>query len=471
MSETATSLDAVPALQGGSWRLHGVPARLLLALGVGLLLAELNESVFMVALPTVVGDLHGGGQLVGVNTAYVAAACAGMLGYGRLGDRYGRPRVFAAALALFLVGSVVGGLATEVPGVVAARALQGLGGGGMLVLVQALLADLVPARERAPYLSAVGVVFAIAAVLGPPLGGWLTETAGWRWVFWMNVPLSGIALLVVWRLRSRAWASSAGGRIPSERGLLWPAGSRPDANVWVCLIAAFLTAVVAFGVVGYLPTYLQYAVGLAPGAAGRWMLVLVAGLALSTLGSAQWVRRTGRYQALPIAGCAALALALLLLSRPPADGSRGTLATALFLFGAGLGGIVEVLLVVVQNEAPPAAVGTATAAYAWCRELGVTLGALAVGTLFTHRLSTLLAERLPYVGAVGLDPTGLTPARVDGLAAPVRAVVAESYADALAPVLLGLIPLLALAAAALAFLRPVPLATLVPVEMGQSPDG
>jgi MFS family permease len=395
---------------------------------------------------------------------------------------------------------------------IVARALQGLGGGGLLILLQAVVADLIPARERAPYLSAIGAVFVVAAVTGPVLGGWLSEGIGWRWAFWLNLPLGGIAVLAPalllpasrgtggWRrvdLRgavtlaitvtavvlcaasgARAgWTSplavslaavavlSIGMFLAIERRTpepILPLELFTRRNFVVALVAGLLIGVAVFGTVNYLPTYLQMVVGLTPMRAGLLMLALIAGVGSATVGSAQLVRRFGRYRAFPLFGSIVLAVALTLLSSMAADAPLPRIAVYLFLLGVGLGCSWEVLLVVVQNTVPPSRLGAATAANGFFREVGVTLGTAAIGLAFSTRLSGLLAERVPDQG----DPLAwLTPERLLSLSEPVRSAVVSAYHDAFTPVLLAVVPLMIISAVMLSFLRPAPLATeLGPIE-------
>lgn len=484
---------------------------------VGLLLSELDQSVFATALPTVVGDLAGVDEMLWVTTAYVLAATVVMPVYGLLGDRLGRKPVFLAALVAFVLGSLVGGLAPDMTWLIVGRAVQGLGGGGLLILVQAIVADVVPARRRAPYMSAVGAVFALAALLGPVLGGWFTETIGWRWVFWVNLPLGGIAIALaatllhlpapgrtagrtagrvdVWGITTMAATVTALVLLSSWGGTRY-AWSSPEVAVTAVLGAAALAAfvlverraaeplipwrffaersfaaatlaglvmaVALFGTVGYVPTYLQMVDGLSATASGVMMLTLVAGLALTTVGSAQLVSRTGRYRGLPVAGALTAAAALALMSTLTPDSGLRTVGAYLFLLGAGMGCALEILVIIVQNATPAAQVGTATATSSFFREIGVSLGTAVVGTLFTSRLGALLATRLPSGGGAGLDPRSLTPELVHGLSGPARAAVVTAYNDALTPVFLWLVPLLLLSVAVLTRVRPVPLGTTVP---------
>lgn len=475
---------------------------LLVALALALLLSELDQTVFATALPTVVGELDGVADMLWVNTAYVLAGTATMPLYGRLSDLFGRRPLLLAGLVVFIAGSVVGGLATDMGVLIGARTIQGLGAGGMIILVQAVVADAVPARERAFYLSAVGAVFAVAAVLGPVLGGWLTEGPGWRWAFWVNLPVGALALGAVAVLlheppRSRERlrpdvagfgllavalttvvlaASWAGTRYawssPVVLGLgaatvvagvtfvvverraadpVLPLSLFADRTFTAAVLAGLAMAVAMFGTVGYLPTYLQMVTGLAPTAAGLAMLSLVAGIGLCTVGSARLVRRTGRYRTLTLLGSVLTAVALALLATLTPATPLPLTALYLFGLGAGIGCAWEVLVVVVQNSSPPSLVGTATAANSFFREIGVCLGSAVVGASFTSRL----ARELP-VGAADL-----TPERVRLLPPELRAAVATAYNDALTPVFGRLVPVMVLAALALVLLREVPLGSFL----------
>lgn len=465
-----------------SARVRRVP--MIVGLALGLLLAALDQFILATALPTIVGELGGVSGLLWVNAAYVLSATVAMPAYGVLGDRLGRRRVFVTALAVFVAGSVVGGLAPTLLVLVAARSIQGLGGGGLLILIQAIVADVVPARERAPYLTAVDGVFAVAAVSGPVAGGWLTETVGWRWAFWVNLPVGAVALVAALTLvpasqrRERplrldlagllvlasavillALVAAWGGlRLPWTSppliGLVLAAAvavvllvrtelGAPDPvlplpllarrNIAVPVGAGLLLAAAAFGTVNYLPTFLQLATGLTPTRAGLMMLALVGGLGLATTAAAALVRRTGRYRVLPVAGAALVAAALLGLASLGPDAGLPEVGLYLFGLGVGIGGAWEVLVVVVQNAAPPDQVGVATAANGFFRELGVLLGTASVGGVFTARLGPQLAGRTP-----------------------------AAYADAPTPVFAALVPLAVLALVGLAFLRPEPLATSSP---------
>ncbi len=471
---------------------------LLVALGLALLLSELDQTVFATALPTVVGELDGVADMLWLNTAYVLAGTATMPLYGRLSDLFGRRPLLLVGLAVFIAGSVAGGLASDMGTLIAARTVQGLGAGGMIILVQAVVADVVPARDRAFYLSGVGAVFAAAAVLGPVLGGWLTEGPGWRWAFWVNLPLGGLALLAVvvllrepprtrdrlrpdvagfalltlalvavvllasWAGTTFAWrspvvlvlaavtAAATAAFIAVERRTaepVLPLTLFADRTFTIAVLAGLAMAVAMFGTIGYLPTYLQMVTGLAPTAAGLAMLTLIGGIGVCTVGSARLVRRTGRYRTLTLLGSVLTAVALALLATLTPATPLPVTGLYLFGLGAGIGCAWEVLVVVVQNSSPPSLVGTATGANSFFREIGVCLGSALVGASFSSRL----AQGLPVAAA------DLTPERVRLLPPDLQAAVATAYNDALTPVFAGLVPVMVLAALALVAMREVPL--------------
>lgn len=508
-AEAVNETDAPP--EGRS--LH--PSRLWVlfaGLALALLLTELDQTIFATALPTVVGELAGIQDMLWVNTAYLLAGTVMMPVYGKLSDLVGRKPLLVAGLLVFLVGSILGGLSTDMTSLILARTVQGLGAGGLIILVQAVVADVVPARDRAPYLSAIGAVFAASAVAGPVVGGWLTEGVGWRWAFWVNLPLGGLAVLAVvlllhepprseHRVRLDVWGfttlavgvtalvlltSWGGTRVPwtSPLGLglgavviasvgafvaverraaepIIPLALFANRTFTAAVLAGLVMAVAMFGTVGYLPTYLQMVTGLGPAAAGMAMLTLIGGLAVATVGSAQLVRRTGRYRTLPMVGTVLAASALGLLSTLTPETSLVLTGGYLFLLGLGIGCAWEVLVVVVQNSTPDAVVGTATASNSFFREIGVCLGSALVGALFTARLGALLAERVPATAGQPLPVGGLTPELVRGLPPAVRAAVAGAYNDALTPVFALLVPVVLVSAVALLAVREVPLALTV----------
>ncbi len=358
---------------------------LLAALMAGLLLSELDQSMVAAALPTIVDELDGVGDLMWVNTAYLLAATGVLPLYGALGDRWGRRPVILVALLLIMVGSVIGALAPGMAVLIVARVVQGLGAGGMLVLVQAAVADVLPVRDRAPVMSAIGAVFAAAAVAGPLLGGWLAEGPGWRWTFWINLPVGGLAVLAgLWLLPRRP----PGQVVPRWRSRdLLPVGLFRIRIFALVALAGLVLGAALFGAVGYLPTYLQLGLGLSPVTAGLWMLTLVGGLAVGTIVSAQVVGRTGVHRPLPVigAGMAAGALALLAVLGP--EPALAPVGIALAVLGLGIGVAWEVLVVMVQNAVEEGRVGAATSMNGFTREIGVLIGSAYAGGVITTRLA------------------------------------------------------------------------------------
>ena len=480
------------------------------ALVAAVLLSSLDGMIFNTALPTIVGQLHGIARMSWVPTAYLLTTAVTMPVYGKLGDLVGRKWLFVVALSFFLSGSIVGGLAGSMPALIAARAVQGLGAGGLIVLAQAIIADIVPPRERGRYMALTGSVFIFSSVAGPLLGGWFTTTIGWRWAFWMNVPIAVLAMVAAITLldpvraaarprvdvpgaafmalavtgllvlsslggRTVAWASpaalalagvavlAAAGFVAAERRArepLIPLRLLADREFALATVGGLCGALAMFGAAGYLPTYLQMADGLTPSVAGLFMVPMVAGIGTTSFISGHVMSRTGRYAWMPVAGAVVVSAALVLLSLLRVSTPPWVVSASAYLFGAGMGFGMQTLTIVAQN-AFPTEVGTATASFAFFREIGAALGAAAVGGLFTARLTALLGARLP--ARLG-GAHSLTPASVAALPADLRERVASAYHDALTPVFLGLAPMMLLAAVLLLFVRERPAGTAHPVE-------
>lgn len=486
---------------------------LFVGLIVTMLLASLNQTVLGTALPTIVGELHGVDQMLWVITAFILAATVTMPVYGKLGDLLGRKGLLLIAISMFIVGSVIGGLAGDMTALIVARGVQGLGGGGLMILSQATIADVVPARERGKYMGVIGGVFAVSSVAGPLLGGWFTQGPGWRWVFWINLPLGGLAILAtvlflrlppVVRVRRRfdylgmallvvattslvliatwggaeyAWtsptilvlaaAAAVAGTLfvmverRAEEPVI-PLHLFRERNFNLTTAAGLLGGVALIGTVSYLPTYLQMAAGVNPTVAGLLMVPMMGAMLAVSLWSGAYVSRTGRYKWVPIAGALVLALGLALLSTVRVGTPLWVFCSYIVVIGLGLGPIMQLLVLIVQNTFPAREVGTATAANNFFRQIGFSLGSAAVGSLFTVRLTSLLTERLPAGGGVpGDGVNSLTPDAVQHLPEGIRALVVESYNDALMPVVMLIAPLAVLAAVLLAFVHEVPLATTI----------
>ena len=481
------------------------------ALMLALFLASLSQMVLSSALPTIVGELNGVEHLAWVTAGYLLAATVMMPIYGKLSDVFGRKPLLVIAIILFLIGSIVGGLAGDMNWLIAGRAIQGLGGGGLMILSQASIADVVPARERGKYMGLLGAVFAVSSVAGPLLGGWFTEGPGWRWAFWMNLPIgilalvaviaylnipvqqknrgrtdvlgmitmaaatTGVVLLVTWGGTMYAWDSAEiiGLIVGTVVSLILflvveSKASEPiipltlfkDLNFNLSTLASALTAVAMFGAIGYLPTYFQLARGESAISAGLLMIPMMAALLITSVGSGLIISKTGRYKALPIYGTIILAIGLGLLGTVTLDTEIFVVCIYMALIGVGLGSSMQILTLIVQNSFPNAMVGTATASNNYFRQVGGTVGTAVVGSLFVSRLGTLLTEKLPEGGG-GTELNSFTPDIVSNLPDAVRLTVIEAFNEALIPVFTWMVPLALVAVVVLLFVKNKTLSTTV----------
>lgn len=490
---------------------------LFIGLMVTMLMAALSQTVLSASLPTIVGDLGGVDQMTWVITSYLLASTVTMTIYGRLSDQFGRKPLLLIAIALFMSGSVVGALTSNIWGLVAARIVQGLGGGGLMILAQACIADVVPARERGKYIGFMGAVFAISSVAGPLLGGWITEGPGWRWAFWMNLPLGVLALaativflhlpkrhvgsaakidylgmallaaatttlvlLCTWGGHTYAWDSpeilATGAATVVLAALFAFAETRAthpvvplhmfrDRNFTLTTIAAALIGIAMFGTLGYFPTYLQMVTGLGPAESGLLLTPMMVSMLVTAVVTGRLVTKTGRYKVYPVVGAVVMAAGLWLLSTLHPDSPVWVMCAALAVFGVGIGLSNQILTLIVQNSFPHAIVGTATAANNYFRQVGATVGSAIVGSVFVQRLQQFLAERLASLGSVGgsadAGMRSLTPEAVAGLPAPIHDAIIASYNEALLPIFLMMVPLAVATLLLLLFVEEKPLKTTV----------
>ena len=483
------------------------------ALIAGMLLSSLDQTIVSTAMPTIVGQLGGVEHQVWLTTAYLLATTIVMPVYGKFGDVLGRRNLFLVAIALFTVASVGCAFAGDFTQLIIFRAMQGLGGGGLMILSQAIIADVVPARERGRYMGVMGGVFALSSVAGPLLGGWFTEGPGWRWGLWINIPLgilaiisavlflhlpkntagrpkidfagmgllaaasTSLVLITTWGGTTYDWNSAviislivatvlAGvAFVLVERRAaepIMPLHLFKDRNFNLTTIAGLITGIAMFGAIAYLPTYLQMVTGVNATEAGLLMIPLMAALLISSIVSGQLVSKFGRYKWLPVAGTAVIAVSLFLLSTMTPSLPVWILCSYLAIMGLGLGMSMQILILIVQNSFPNSQVGTATAANNYFRQIGASIGTAVVGSLFVAKLTDLLAERLPAgADAVAGGSNSFTPEVVRGLPEAIRNVIVGSYNDALAPVFLYMVPLVAVAAVLLLFIKEKPLATTI----------
>lgn len=491
-------------------------ALLFVGLLVGMLTAALDQTIVATALPTIAGDLGGADHMLWITTAEVLTATMAMPVFGKLGDQLGsRKGLFLVALALLAVGSVICALAGSMAQMIAGRAVQGVGGGGVMILSQAIVADVVPPRVRGTYMGIMGVGFTVPTILGPLLGGFFTDVVSWHWAFWVNLPLVAVSVAAALaflparrterqRVRFDVWGTvsmvgcltalvlvtSLGGSVlawdsPTIVGLvaaclafgalfvavelrvaepIVPLSLFRNRNFVLATVSGLLAMLALMGAISYLPTFLQIAHGLSATASGYMEIWAVApNLAASVLAGVL-VSRTGRYKALMVAGFAVTAVGIGLFAGVTAQTSLLVIGGFLFVAGLGTGMTVEILVLIAQNEFPAEMAGTVTGANNFFREVGTTLGASLVGALFTGNLSQTLAERMAPLGgmdALGAAASTITPAMVRGLPSDAASAVANAYADALAPVFLVLAPLVGVGVVLMAFLKRTPLAERV----------
>ncbi|MFJ8250942.1 DHA2 family efflux MFS transporter permease subunit [Streptomyces sp. NPDC094466] len=476
------------------------------ALLLGMLLAALDQTIVSTALPTIVSELGGLDHLSWVVTAYLLAATAATPLWGKLGDQYGRKKLFQTAIVIFLIGSALCGVAQNMPQLIGFRALQGLGGGGLMVLSMAIVGDLVTPRERGKYQGLFGAVFGVTSVLGPLLGGFFTEHLSWRWVFYINLPIGVVALVVIAAVlhipvrREKhtidylgtfliAAVATALVLVASLGGTTW-AWSSPQiiglAVLAVVLLVVFvaverravepvlplklfrirtfsLVAVISFvigfamfGAMTYLPTFLQVVHDITPTMSGVHMLPMVVGLLITSTGSGQIVSRTGRWKVFPITGTAITAVGLLLLHQLDENSSTWLMSVFFFVFGAGLGLVMQVLVLVAQNSVSYRDLGVATSGVTFFRSIGSAFGVAIFGTIFANRLTGQLTDALAGQSLPpGVDAGRLAadPRAIGQLPADLRPGVLGAYSTSITDVFLYAVPVVLLAFVLAWFLR------------------
>ncbi|MFF8813367.1 MDR family MFS transporter [Streptomyces pactum] len=473
---------------------------------LGMLLAALDQTIVSTALPTIVADLGGGGHMAWVVTAYLLAETVSTVLVGRFGDLFGRKVVFQVSAVVFVGGSVVAGAANSMPVLIVARAVQGAGGGGLMVTAMALIADVIPLRRRGKYQGALGAVFGVTTVVGPTLGGLFTDHASWRWCFYVNVPVaavmivmaartvpvvrsavrpvidyagivlvalgaSGLVLALEWGGDEYAWGSAViiglfaasvlllTGFVLVElraREPMLPMRLFRNPVFTVCSVLSFIVGFSMLGALTYLPTYLQFVDGVSATASGVRTLPMIVGLLGTSILSGVVVGRTGRYRYFPVAGCAVMAVGLYLMSTMGPDTGVWLVSLYMFVLGLGIGLAMQVLTIAVQNTVPYHELGSATSGVTFFRTLGSSFGTAIFGTLYSGDLGPRL--RAALAGSPDVPPeVAQNPQALRELPDERAAPFVRAYADTINHVFQWVVPVAAAGFVIAWFLKEVPL--------------
>lgn len=450
------------------------------ALLLAVLLAALDQTIVSTALPTIVGELGGLTHLSWVVTAYLLASTISGPLYGKLGDLYGRKVVLQVAIVIFLIGSMLCGIAQNMPELIVFRALQGLGAGGLIVTAIAVVGDVVPPRERGRYQGMFGAVFGLATIVGPLLGGFFVDNLSWRWIFYVNLPVGALALVVIQAVfHSRAehvrhaidylGAASLAGGLASIVLFTSLGGTTFAWRSWESIVLAasgvallvgfgfverraqepilplelfrnrifavtsaigFIVGFALFGSVTFLPLFLQIVKAASPTRAGLQLTPMMGGLLVTSIVAGRLISRFGRYRSFPIAGTALMSAGMVLLSRLDVASSIATAALDMLVVGLGLGMVMQVLVLAVQNAVDYRHMGVATSGSLMFRQIGGSIGLAVFGSIFANRLQASLAE-----GGVR-GPRSATPAIVQRLPPALHEAYVGAVAAALHPVFL-----------------------------------
>jgi EmrB/QacA subfamily drug resistance transporter len=466
---------------------------------LGMLLAALDQTIVATALPQITADLGGQEHLAWVVTAYLLTSTASTPLYGKISDLYGRKIIFQVAIVIFLIGSALAGASQNMAELIGTRALQGLGAGGLITLAMAIIGDVISPRERGRYQGYFGAVFGLSSVAGPLLGGFFTDSLTWRWVFYVNVPIGIVALVVtstvldipfhrrnhkidytgagllVAGTSALLLALSLGGKADSS-GYAW--GSPQIVGLFVigavlgvgfvswegyaaepilplrlfrnkvftvANVMAFILGFTMFGAIVYLPLYLQEVRGASPTLSGLELLPLMVGVLTASIGSGQLITKIGRYKPFPIIGMVLVSIGFYLMSLIKAATPYLPLAGAMLVIGLGMGCVMQVLVLAIQNSVAYADLGVGTSSNTFFRSMGSAIGVAVFGALVTNMLSSYIGAHLPAGAARGRLAAALSTGQSGGRASlpgPLRQIFDDAYVHAVTSTFLWAVPLI-----------------------------
>jgi EmrB/QacA subfamily drug resistance transporter len=448
------------------------------ALMLAMFLSALDQTIVSTALPQIAVDLHGLDKMSWVATAYLLASAIATPIYGKLGDMYGRKKIFMSSVVLFLIGSVLCGLSQNIEQLILFRAIQGLGGGGLMALVLAIIADVIPPRQRGKYQGYFGAVFGVSSVAGPLLGGLFTEHLSWHWIFYINLPLGLLALwaistrlhlpvrrsehqidyigaallsvvsisallVSVWAGFEYAWSSPqiiglGATAVVSTLLFIWrerkakepiiPLGLFKSSIFVSSVLLSMLSGIAMFASILYIPQYQQIVRGYSPTESGLLMIPLVLGLLIASIISGRIVSKTGHYKPMPIIGTLILTFGLWLFSHLTLTTGHVEMSIWMFVIGTGLGSFMQVATLAVQNSTSPDKLGVATSTVTFFRSIGGSLGGAIFGTVLISRLTHYIHQSLPQIGDVSnIKATGLSSVPPQAMHAVQQAYVSSFH--------------------------------------------
>lgn len=519
----AVSPEAAAQEEEHSYLSHKQILVVMVGLMAGMLLAALDQSIVSTALPQIVSDLGGLNRLSWVVTAYLLTSTAVTPLWGKISDLYGRRLIFQIAIGIFIIGSALCGLSQDMFQLILFRAIQGIGGGGLFAIALSVIGDVIPARERGRYQGYFGAVFGVSSVAGPLLGGWFTDGPGWRWIFYVNLPI-GIAALIITSIALKLpmvrrehsidylgaalivgavtslllylnWAGDAYGWTSGTALMLVglflfltvgfvfaelrakepiiPMALFSNSIFSVGNVFGFLSGFAMFGGIIYLPLFFQTVMGLSPTRSGLAMIPTVVGILSMSIISGLLITHTGRYKIYPTIGAALITIALFLLSTITPETPYWRIGIFVYLFGSGLGLTMQTITVAVQNSVAFRDMGVATSSVTFTRQLGGAIGAAALGAVLGTRLTHYLgdAEALPASAGGGGEAATNNVDAIQMLPEPAKSTVLAAYADAIGDVFLAAVPLVVIAFGVSLFLKEIPLRKGDPAPQAAKPGG